>query len=308
MKHSTLKLILFPQGWQLTLPRLPSGIMQLLTVLLLSFFVKANSPYKILGILPHTGKSHFIFFEPLMKALAKKGHRVTILSHFPQKQPFDNYIDVPLSNESFAPSRDMQNLYSGRLQNYYSPFVLIFSALKTCPEGLKNPNVQSLIESGQKFDLILAEFFNTRCFLSLIKSFKAPLIGLSSSMLQPYLDKSMGHPSNPSFIPNIFMPCSDRMNFLERFENTLYYFYTDFLFNTLVSFFDDWVAQKFVARNLPPLRDFMANASLMILNSHFTLTRPRPLPPGFIEVSGLHLQEVEELPKVSTLVNKLFKI
>lgn len=56
--------------------------------------ISVSSAYKILGVFPITAKSHFILFESLMKTLAKRGHQVDIVSHFPQKKPIKNYQDI----------------------------------------------------------------------------------------------------------------------------------------------------------------------------------------------------------------------
>lgn len=37
---------------------------------------------RILGIFPHHGESHFVFFEPVLKALDNAGHEVHVISHF----------------------------------------------------------------------------------------------------------------------------------------------------------------------------------------------------------------------------------
>ena len=55
------------------------------------------SGYKILGIIGFNGNSHFIMFEKLMKGLAKKGHQVDVVSHFPQKEKVENYNDLSLA-------------------------------------------------------------------------------------------------------------------------------------------------------------------------------------------------------------------
>lgn len=52
--------------------------------------------YKILGLFPHPGASHFQFFEPVLKGLAAAGHEVTVVSHFPNANPPANYTDIPL--------------------------------------------------------------------------------------------------------------------------------------------------------------------------------------------------------------------
>lgn len=51
---------------------------------------------RILGLFPHPGISHFHFFQPIMLGLAEKGHNVTVVSHFPEKNLHPNYKDLPL--------------------------------------------------------------------------------------------------------------------------------------------------------------------------------------------------------------------
>lgn len=67
-------------------------------------FCCATSGYRILGLFPHPGVSHFQFFHPVMKALAEAGHEVTVVSHFPVKEPIENYKD-----ESFPTKQDLTN-------------------------------------------------------------------------------------------------------------------------------------------------------------------------------------------------------
>lgn len=56
--------------------------------------------HRILGLFPHPGLSHFHFFHPVMKTLAEAGHEVTVVSHFPNKIPIENYKDEPLKGKS----------------------------------------------------------------------------------------------------------------------------------------------------------------------------------------------------------------
>lgn len=53
----------------------------------------------ILGFLPTFAKSHYIAFQPLLKELAIRGHNVTVVSHFPLKDPPPNYHHIDVSLE-----------------------------------------------------------------------------------------------------------------------------------------------------------------------------------------------------------------
>lgn len=54
-------------------------------------------PANILGFLPTFAKSHYIAFQPLLKELAVRGHNVTVVSHFPLKDPPPNYHHIDVS-------------------------------------------------------------------------------------------------------------------------------------------------------------------------------------------------------------------
>lgn len=50
--------------------------------------------YRILGLFPHPGLSHFKVFHPIMRGLANDGHHVTVVSYFPDDNPLPNYQDL----------------------------------------------------------------------------------------------------------------------------------------------------------------------------------------------------------------------
>lgn len=76
-----------------------SDKIRILWMTLAGFFlcITQTSCFKILGLFPHAGASHFDFFSPLMRGLAEAGHEVTVVSQFPDKNPPNGYIDLPLT-------------------------------------------------------------------------------------------------------------------------------------------------------------------------------------------------------------------
>lgn len=49
---------------------------------------------KILAVFPYAGPSQYILVQPFLKALAARGHELTVINAFPQKQKIDNFRDV----------------------------------------------------------------------------------------------------------------------------------------------------------------------------------------------------------------------
>lgn len=65
--------------------------------------------YKILGIFPTMGRSHYITGGALMKGLAAAGHDITVISPFPQDKPVKNFRDISTDG--------MISLMSSKLSN-----------------------------------------------------------------------------------------------------------------------------------------------------------------------------------------------
>lgn len=73
----------------------PVKLLPVLFIILL-LTVIGHESYKILGIFHTTSRSHYIAGGALMKGLAERGHDVTVISPFPQKEPIKNFHDIPL--------------------------------------------------------------------------------------------------------------------------------------------------------------------------------------------------------------------
>lgn len=73
--------------------------MQLATIVLsLAFLIISDvNGAKILAIFHFPSKSHYILGHTLLKALAKRGHQVTMLSPFALEEPVDNYTDLVMT-------------------------------------------------------------------------------------------------------------------------------------------------------------------------------------------------------------------
>lgn len=68
--------------------------MKLVLILTFLSFIYCADAYKILCFFPTISKSQVIFAQPLMEALAEKGHEVTFVSQFPLGRKVKNYRDV----------------------------------------------------------------------------------------------------------------------------------------------------------------------------------------------------------------------
>ncbi|KAJ8972845.1 hypothetical protein NQ314_000010 [Rhamnusium bicolor] len=238
-------------------------------------------------------------FLPLMKSLAEKGHDVTVISPFPLENPTPNYKDVSLKDLSSISLNtiNMEEISVSRFRKYGIALYLSRVASNTCENVLSSKTFQTFMNTEENVDLIIAEFFNTDCFLCLVQKFKSPIIGVSTSTLMPWTSDRLANPTHTAYIPNNLMDYSDHMEFFERVENTLVTLFHKFFYEYVILRQDEHIIRKYFGKKSSTLKDFVMNSSLLLVNTHFTLNLPRPLVPNIIEIGGIHIERPKPLPK-----------
>lgn len=249
---------------------------------------------KILAVFPHTGKSHFDVFEPLVLALAARGHQLTVISFYPQKTPVANLTDISLVG--LVPLRVNQVRFD-QIENPFTDFISISNmGLEMCEKILSFPTVRGFLQSNTEVDLIINEFFNTNCFFSLAHKYNAPFIAIGSSSMSPDQEDRVGNPWYPAFVSNPDLEYSHVMSLPQKIVNVAYTVAT----RVVRAYFTHY-EQRVVERHLgavPPLEQTARDGSIVLANAHFSMLRPRPLVPGFVEVGGIHIKPQRPLDKV----------
>ncbi|XP_073820293.1 UDP-glycosyltransferase UGT5-like [Musca autumnalis] len=274
------------------------GIRSVLTIALIASIsvVEITQAAKILSIFPYSGPSQYIFISPLLKALAEKGHEVTSISTFPQKQPLKNFRDVPVMENSNSFDEIMTETTSseGKTKSFFQEYVE-FTALGVdiSSNVLENSEVKKLFQN-EKFDLLIIEVMSTESLLGLGEYLQAPMIAVSTFGTISFIDYLSGNPSPPSYLPHISLPYDNHMSLWERTVNVLAYLLDDLCLNYLILPRQEAVYKKYFPNAKLSLDEARKNVSLVLLNDHFTLRAPRPYVPNMIEVGGLHIKQNPE--------------
>ncbi|XP_051472572.1 UDP-glucuronosyltransferase 2A1-like isoform X4 [Apus apus] len=105
-----------------------------------------------------------------------------------------------------------------------------------------------------------------------------------------------GLPSPPSYVPASTRGLTDRMPFVERLQNFLFYFYMDLFF--LKFWRDEWDGYYSYALGRPTtLCETMGKAEIWLIRTYWDFEFPRPFLPNFEFVGGLHCKPAKPLPK-----------
>lgn len=235
--------------------------------------------------------------------------KVTVLSTFPAS-PADNlpnyhhiYIKIEDSDGWSRLRKEVVNESKTPENQFKQIPKQVHMINHRSSEVMKHEIVRNLLKSEQKFDLFVLGFNVHDPLLGLAGHYRVPSVVLSTiPTLMKCLRDYIGNPAHISSAP-VYAPPEAvfRMGFRERwslfveyvFEYTLVTYMNYFIFNP---FYDEYFP---AAKNYPSFDDVKKNVSLILINTHFSEGRIRPLLPNLIEVSGIHLKEKPNaLPKV----------
>ncbi|KAF2881518.1 hypothetical protein ILUMI_24652 [Ignelater luminosus] len=254
---------------------------------------------KILGVFAHPGRTHFEVFRPLLEALTQRGHELTVIGYFPSQKKLPRYNDLVLKypGDELKHTLKMEDITGARSEKYFgAAFIRQFGKL-SCELSLPSKQYHDLLNTNEKFDIIIAEYFNSNCLLTpLIEKFKIPFIGITSHVLMPWAGPWAGNPDNPGYVPVLFMDNSYEMSFLQRVENTVMNLFNKFYYRYIIEDDEFEMVKKYVGNEFSHGKDVMYNTSLILSYTHFSLHGARPFVPNVIEVAGLHLEEHKKLP------------
>ena len=269
-----------------------------------SFTQNTKQKLKILGAFSHPGKSHFELYKPLLEELARRGHELTVISHFPRNihkkdvEILPTYKDISIaeSSQPLVAVKSLSTLVTSSLKIVDSKLRLRSFAIQDCRAGLNVPKVRELINSDEKFDLMITENFNSDCFLGFIHRFQVPFISIVSD-IQPQVNYIMGNPDNPSFIAGVFTDFSTSMTFFQRVLNTIYVVTYKIFYEIGVQWYIQEIVGDVFGPGVPPLTEIAKNTSVVMTNTHYSIFGARPFVPNVVEIGGIHILPQKPLPE-----------
>ena len=267
--------------------------MKLLSVLLFCTILSICHGYRILGVFPFSGKSHFIMFEQLMKILAKRGHQVDVISTFPLKKPYPNYNDLIVLPTM---RQFMNNMTYAEIKTLFavSPTqaVATVGGNDLC-EILNNSQIQQLIRNPPNdppYDAVIVEVFGAQCFAIFGDILKVPVIGASSSVPYPWISDCIANPDNMAFAPSNLIAYPQNMNFWQRMYNFVNTIYMKWEFRRETAKQTD-ILRKYISPDAPDIREVEKKISIILGNSHISINGIKHTTPAYIEVGGLHIHD-----------------
>lgn len=251
----------------------------------------------ILGVILHTSYSHQVPYRPLWKALAAKGHNVTVLTTDPMNENLKNLKEIDLSRAYAAwQSTDIID-YSEKEPMSKVILKLMEVGQKVIEVQFNHPEVQELLKNNEiRFDLVIAEFYYP-ISVAFSSRFNCPLILTQSADITTGLNELIGNPSHILQYPTYMLRFDHPLTFSERLSSFIAYFIQKHVFLQYNEHYYG-IAKKYFGEDLPPLGEIMAKTSLIIsnLNPVFSNLRPQ-VPANIVMGGGIHIQQAKPLPE-----------
>ncbi|GJQ66028.1 hypothetical protein Trydic_g4118 [Trypoxylus dichotomus] len=265
---------------------------QILLVSLVSLVCTVNG-LNVLGIFEIPVKSWHILGHELLVGLAKRGYNVTLISPFPVEQKIANYTHLYIDG---ALEHKERNIGTMLQENWRGGAISMLNIISDVVNmTLHSKMMSELLESDNKFDVIILAYMHSEAMLALSHHFDARVIAFIPFSTMPHITRLTGNSAPYSYVPLPFFGYTDEMSFLQRTMNTL----VGLLGSWVYTFYFYPQQEKIFKERFPlfpPLEEIeRERVDLTFCNSHFSSESPRPQTPNIVHIAGYHVQEPEPL-------------
>nr|XP_018896851.1 PREDICTED: UDP-glucuronosyltransferase 2A3-like [Bemisia tabaci] len=267
--------------------------------------------FNILILSPTPSFSHQRPILALAESLVRKGHKLFVAgpNTVPGLEQNENYTFVDLSfsynllkNENgdgvikITTQRQLSKWEVGSA--ILSPVTDLAKSQLTSDQFLRFKQRVEL--ENIKFDVVIVQplFIPYLTPTARVLAGDAPIIAVSSYVMDWMTEDALGSPVHLSFSPSVFGHYTDRMNLLQRIENWFSHHYVVSGIKRTI----EASARRFFTEEYGLNATFVDESpweriSLTLITSNSLYYYPRQLGPNVVEVGPLHLETPDPLPK-----------
>ncbi|XP_034746504.1 UDP glucuronosyltransferase 5 family, polypeptide D1 [Etheostoma cragini] len=284
------------------------GIFVFLSVCLISFTTPCDGGNIL--VFPVDG-SHWINMKILLEELHTKGHSITVIRasnswYIPEKSPvyksitiemdvgFENFFEVYLQEHMRAQREGASALTFFKLTKDFMSMIsqahLLWSEVLI--KIFDDENMVKSLKDSQ-FDLVLTDPAMAPGLI-LAKYLKLPVV-----LNVRWITSGEGHfaiaPSPVSYIPVPGSGLTDKMNFIQRVKNILFYAVIVFQQKLMVGPTYDAICDEYIQGGCDIL-SLLQEADIWLFRSDFVFEFPRPTMPNVIYIGGFQCKPAQPLP------------
>ncbi|KAJ8040210.1 UDP-glucuronosyltransferase 2B23 [Holothuria leucospilota] len=258
--------------------------------------------------------SHFMVQAIVGDELARRGHNVTGLIsqayEYKLKTPMYASFSSKLNFKSYDHAtsvHDIRNVYhqltdwviEGKfLKNVIMEFLFTLKIptnvlIEDCNFLLGNETFMNMFRSLE-LDLVIADSYYP-CTVLLAEAVEAQYVSFCPTNLNPHFAHVQGTTLLPSIYPSGEFQFSQRMNFYQRFCNSLSYLKEKFFIRFLLWLYNP-LRKKYQLNPQLTTREALSRSSLWLYDSDFYIDFPAPMLPNTVMVGGITTRPSKPLP------------
>lgn len=131
--------------------------------------------------------------------------------------------------KSYIQENTMSKMFTEHTSAVEDVSKFIYAAAEIVNYTMNDEKVQTLLQSPEAhFDLVLVDHFLNDAFLGFGLRFKAPVVLTSSTVINKWIERSVGNPHNPAYNPHLFLGYTSQMSFWQRIINVVVSICEDF--------------------------------------------------------------------------------
>ncbi|KAG8257585.1 UDP-glycosyltransferase UGT5-like [Homalodisca vitripennis] len=252
---------------------------------------------RMLALMTTPGKSHHILQYSVMQALAKRGHQIVVYGHFLPNSPVEN-ITYHVLNSSFIERTDDWSFQDFKdfcqMSSFFGFAISSLSEVTTLTseETFRSENIQNLLNSNEKFDVVFVEaLISMESMLVFGHKFKAPVVNFQGIGDWITVDWMAGNSLSVAHIPDrISFDFTNQMSFMERVRNTVSTTVTLLYYHLFhLPKHQEIIEKYYKDPTMPHITELVGNIALSLTNAYQTLEYPRPYTPNIVPIGGAHI-------------------
>ncbi|KAL7024827.1 hypothetical protein ACKWTF_013205 [Chironomus riparius] len=267
-------------------------------ILLCVLFIKANG-LKILGVLPLASKSHWVIGHEVIQSLVDAGHEATVFTPYPLKDKIRNYeeIDISEMTKFFDFEKKMDVFKISKYPKFFSIPLIQIRGYQIAENMMQIEAVQNFVKRKEKFDVCFLEVFNLHALTGLFDHFDCTYVPYTSSTVMQWADFLTSNQSPTSYVSLPFLPYSGKMNFSQRFWNTLYALLEKTVIHVHALPKHNQIYKKYFPDAKKSMYEMISCPAFLFASSHVSVTGGQPSLPNTAEIGGVHIKKSKPLPK-----------
>ncbi|CAH2248035.1 jg12741 [Pararge aegeria aegeria] len=279
------------------------------SVVLVYYFVAqilAAQSYKILGIFPSLDRNNYLTYRGLFRELANRNHDVTLISHFLLPDAPAGYRDVQLSDKHVFKGLSFESVIVNDISRV--PFETLVSTKAgndDCKTLMNNHEVIHMIRNRPRYDVIIAESYNSDCALALAANLSTPYIAFNPQPLHPWHYNRLGINFNSAYISQSLLPYGKQPWFFDRVKSFILYYITNWVYYIGSQVTDHVYLYKYLGDNLETLESIASNASVVFVNTHKSVFGGVVRPDNVVDIGGIHIRPPKVIPtEIERFINE----